>query len=107
MANNLLELVTRAISPTLVKSISDHLGESASSVESGMALILPALLGGLASKASTSSGASSVFATLTDAKVDPGLLGSFGNLLHSGQSSGIASVGGIGSSLLASVFGAD
>lgn len=107
MAINLLDLLTRAVSPALVKSIADHFGESESAVQSGIELIVPALLGGLASKASTPSGASEVFGLLTNAKVDPGLLGNLGALLGSGQSSGIASVGGIGSALLGSLFGAD
>ncbi|MES2960037.1 MAG: DUF937 domain-containing protein [Pseudomonadota bacterium] len=107
MAINLLEMLTRAISPATVKSVADHLGESESGVQSGLALLLPALLGGLASKAATPSGAAGVFASLNGAKVDTDLPGNLGSLLGSGQSSSIASVGSLGSLLLGHVFGAD
>ncbi len=43
MAINLLEMLTRAISPATVKSVADHLGESESGVQSGLALLLPAV----------------------------------------------------------------
>ncbi len=107
MATNLLEMLTRAITPATMNSVSDHLGESESGVQSGLALLLPALLGGLASKALTPSGAAGVFASLTSAKVDSALLGNLGPLLGSGQSSSIANVGNIGNVLLGHVFGAD
>ncbi len=107
MATNLLDMLTRAISPATVKSVSDHLGESESAVRSGLALLLPVLLAGLASKASTPSGVSGLFALLTGAKVDPDLPGNLASLLGSGQSSGIANVGSIGNILLGHVFGTD
>jgi hypothetical protein len=107
MATNLLEMLMRAITPATTKSVSDHLGESQAGVQSGLALLLPSLLGGLASKASTPAGASSVFSALTEPRVDTDLLGTLSSLLVSGRGSAIANVGSIGNALLASVFGAD
>ena len=59
MAINLLELVSKSLTPDTLKGMSGFLGESNSAVQSGMGVLLPALLGGLASKAATPSGASS------------------------------------------------
>lgn len=104
MSVNLLEMLSNAVTPGLVKSLAGHLGESEVAVGSGLGSLLPALLGGLASKASTGSGASSVFSMLTDPKVDTGLLGNLGSLLGGGQSSTVTSVG---TTLLSGLFGAD
>jgi outer membrane protein OmpA-like peptidoglycan-associated protein len=104
MSVNLLEMLSQAASPGLVKSLAGHLGESDSAVGNGLSALLPALLGGLASKASSGAGASSVFSALTDPKIDSGLLGNLGSLLGSGQSSSITSVG---TTLMSGLFGAD
>lgn len=104
MSVNLLELLSNAVTPGLVKALAGHLGEPEAAVGDGLGSLLPALIGGLASKASTDGGAGKVFSMLTDPKVDTGLLGNLGSLLGGGQSSTITSVG---TTLLAGLFGAD
>ena len=104
MAINLLDLLSQSVSPGLVKSVSGHLGESGSAVESGFGALLPVLLGGLASKASTGGGAASVFSMLTGPKIDTNALGSLGSMLGGGQA---GTVTGLGTTLLSSLFGGD
>jgi cytochrome c oxidase subunit 2 len=104
MAANLLDLVSRALTPDAVQGLSKFLGESDSAVHSGLSTLVPALLGGLASKASTPGGASSLLSTITSTNIDTGLVGNLGSLLASGQSGSLLQQG---SSLLSSLFGAD
>ncbi len=104
MATNLLDLLSNAVSPDIVQGLSRSVGESDSAVRSGVSALLPALLGGLANKSSTPSGAGSVLSMLTGANVDSGLLGTMGNLLGSGQTGSLIQ---LGTSLLSGLFGSD
>lgn len=104
MATNLLDLLSNAVSPDIVQGLSRSVGESDSAVRSGVSALLPALLGGLASKSSTPTGASSVMSMLTSANVDTGLLGNMGNLLGGGQTGSLIQ---LGTSLLSGLFGSD
>ena len=49
MAVNLLDLVSRAMTPDSLQGISKFLGEDPSAVQNGMGILVPTLLGGLAS----------------------------------------------------------
>src|SRR5215468_2365670 len=104
MAANLVELLSGAMTPDIVQSISKFVGEKDSAVQNGLGALVPVLLGGMANKATTSSGASSLFSMLTGSNVDAGLAGNFGNLLASGQTSPLLSQG---SSLLSGLFGSE
>ncbi len=104
METNLLTSITQALSSQAAPAISQNLGETESAVHKGLGALLPVLLGGLVAKSATSTGASSVFSTVTGQNVDTGLLGNLGSLLGSGQSSNVTNVGG---SLLSGIFGAD
>lgn len=104
MATNLLDLLSNAVSPDIVQGLSRSVGESDSAVRSGVSALLPALLGGLANKSSTPSGAGSVLSMLTGANVDSGLLGTMGNLLGGGQTGSLIQ---LGTSLLSGLFGSD
>jgi outer membrane protein OmpA-like peptidoglycan-associated protein len=104
MAVNLVDQVSRALTPDVMQGISKFLGEDASAVQSGLGALIPTLLGGLASKAATPGGASSVFSAINSANVDTGLLGNLGSLLGSGQSNTVLQAG---SSLLGGLFGPD
>src|SRR5215471_1954279 len=104
MAVNLLDLVSRAVTPDAVRGISRFLGESDSAVQSGIATLLPTLLGGLASKASTPAGASDLLSRINGADVDANLTSNIGNLLGSGQSGALLQQG---TRLLGGLFGSD
>jgi outer membrane protein OmpA-like peptidoglycan-associated protein len=104
MAVNLVDQVSRALTPDVIQGISRFLGEDASAVQSGLGALIPTLLGGLASKAATPGGASSVFSAINGANVDTSLLGNLGSLLGSGQSNTVLQAG---SSLLGGLFGPD
>jgi outer membrane protein OmpA-like peptidoglycan-associated protein len=104
MAVNLLDLVSRAITPDAIQGISRFLGEGDSAVQSGIGTLVPALLGGMASKASTPSGASNLLSMINSPNVDTNLVGNIGSMLGSGQSSSLLQ---LGSSLLGGLFGPD
>jgi len=104
MAVNLLDLVSRAITPDAVQGITRFLGESDTAVQSGIGTLVPALIGGMAAKASTPAGASALQSLINSSAVDPGLIGNLGSLLSSGQSSTLLQQGG---NLLSGLFGAD
>ena len=104
MAVNLLDLVSRSITPDAVQGISKFLGESDSAVQSGIGTLVPALLAGMASKASTPSGASSLFALINGPAVNANLMDNVGETLGAGQSSSLLQLGG---RLLGGLFGSD
>jgi hypothetical protein len=104
MASNLLDLVSRAITPDAVQGIARFLGEGEAAVQGGIDALLPALLGGMAAKASTPAGASSLYSLVSGANVDSGPADNIGSLLGSGPSSGLLQQG---SGLVAGLFGAD
>ncbi len=104
MAINLLDLLSNAVTPDIVQGLSRSVGESDSAVRSGVSSLLPMLLGGLANKSSSPTGASSVLSMLTGSNVDAGLLGTMGNLLGSGQTGSLMQVG---TTLLSGLFGSD
>jgi hypothetical protein len=104
MATNLLQLISNAVTPDTVQGLSTFLGEKDSAVQGGITTLLPVLLGGMASKATTPSGATNLFSMLTGPNVDTGIVGNFTNLLGTGQSGSLLQTGG---SLLSGLFGAD
>jgi outer membrane protein OmpA-like peptidoglycan-associated protein len=104
MAVNLVELVSSAITPDAVQGISRVLGERDSTVQSGIGALVPALIGGLAGKASTPSGASNLLGVLNGPNVDGGMIGNLGNVLGSGPPDALLQQGG---NLLGGLFGAD
>ncbi len=104
MAVNLIDLVSRAVTPDAVQGISKFLGESDSAVQSGIGTLVPALLAGMASKASTPSGASGLFSLINGAGVNAGLMGNIGDALGSGQAGSLLQQGG---RLLGGLFGSD
>ncbi len=101
---NLLDTLTQTVSPEILQGLSRCVGESDSAARTGVASLLPALLGGLASKATTPSGAGSVLSMLQGNQVDTGLIGTIGNLLGSGQTGSLMQ---LGTSLLSGLVGSD
>ena len=74
MAVNLLDLFSRSVTPDAVQGISKLLGEDPSAVKGGVAALVPVLLGAFASKASTPSGAASLFSMINSSDVDTGVM---------------------------------
>lgn len=104
MAINLVDMLSNAVTPNIISGLAGAVGENDSAVKTAVSALLPTILGGLASKASTPSGASSVFSMLTGGNIDTGLLGNLGNMLGSGQTGPLAQMG---TSLLSGLFGGD
>ena len=104
MATNLVDLLSRTVSPDLAGALGRAVGASESSVTSAAGALVPTLLAGLAQKASGSGGAGNLFGMLTGANVDSNIGSTIGNLLRSGETS---TLGQVGSTLLNSLFGSE
>jgi len=70
MATNLVEMMQSSLVPTLVREAGRFLGESESATRGAVGVALPALLGGLMQKASTTQGAAGLFDLLSGPNVD-------------------------------------
>jgi len=103
MAVNLVELVSSAITPDTVQGISRTLGESDTAVRSGIGALVPAMVGGLAARASTPAGATDLLAKVNSPNVDAGMIGNLGSVVG-GDSSALVQKG---RSLLGGLFGTD
>jgi outer membrane protein OmpA-like peptidoglycan-associated protein len=104
MSINLLGLATQALGGNFGSLASQFLGESSSATQKGLDAILPAIIGGLAQKGSTSDGAAGLLSLLNGPSVNSDLLGNVAGLFSNGgsQASGLLSTG---ASLLGGLFG--
>jgi hypothetical protein len=101
---DLLEVLSGTLTPTAVLAISRHLGESETAVRSGISALFAPLLAGFGAKATTSAGASSVYAMLMDPEVNPTVVDSLEPHLNPHQSAALRNTG---RAMLARLFGAD
>jgi OOP family OmpA-OmpF porin len=99
---DLLRLIKEQITSTAVSKIGEFLGEDTNKVTSGLTAALPAILGGLMQKASTTSGASDLLGMIKNDTQSEGFLGDIGSSLLGGNASGLLSTG---SGFLNSLFG--
>ncbi len=99
MSLNLLDLVKGQLTDEVVGKAASFLGETKESTESGLTSAIPALLGGVISKASSEGGASDLLGMVTK----PEVTGVLGNLtsLFGGSESGSS----LGEGLLKGVLG--
>jgi outer membrane protein OmpA-like peptidoglycan-associated protein len=105
MSINLIEMLSGSIGKEVIGQASKFLGESEASTGSAVGSLLPALLGSMSQKASTTSGAADLFKMVTGSNIDTGLLGSLGGLLSGGEkTNALLSLGG---TLASSLFGGD
>ena len=105
MSINLIEMLSGSIGKEVIGQASKFLGESEASTGSAVGSLLPALLGSMSQKASTTSGAADLFKMVTGPNIDTGLLGSLGGLLSGGEkTNALLSLGG---TLASSFFGGD
>jgi outer membrane protein OmpA-like peptidoglycan-associated protein len=110
MNDNLLALVQQALGGDFSKHASQFLGESQGSTQSALGLLLPVVLGGIAQKGATPSGATSLMSIINGANVDVGALSNVDGLFGGGGS-GVnalmkAGTGGLVSSLFGDKGGA-
>jgi OmpA-OmpF porin, OOP family len=99
---NLLALLKDNLTPEMISKVANLVGEDVGSTATAMSGILPAVLGSVVSKASTTEGASSIMSLINSGGHDGNMLDNLGGLLSGGSSTdGLMSAGsGILSSLL-------
>ena len=103
MVSNILEMLASGAGKDLIGPASKLLGESESGVQSALGSLMPVLLGSMASKASSPSGAADLFRTVTGANVDTGILGNIAGALAGGASTD--SLTSVGANLLGGLLG--
>ena len=99
---NLLEMLRKLLGGDFAALASQFLGESQSNTKSAITSIMPALLGSIVQKGSTSDGASALINTLNSPQVDANLPGKIGQLLGGGGGNQLVNAG---SGLLSSLLG--
>ncbi len=107
MSLNLLDLLKGQIGSQVIKQASGFLGESESKTQSAMDSILPSLLGGLMSNASSKSGAGAIFDMLGSGGHDGSVFSNLSGLMGGGDATTnmVKSGGGILSSLFGDKVG--
>lgn len=100
---DLLGLVKEQLTSTVVSKISSFLGESTENTNSALGSALPAILGGVMQKASTTQGASDLLNTIRTGGYDGSVLSNLGNLLDDVKST--STLASLGSGLLGNLFG--
>jgi outer membrane protein OmpA-like peptidoglycan-associated protein len=109
MSLNLLDLAKGYITDAAIQKLSGSVGESPSATKSALDGILPAILGGVVSKATSGGGGGlgSVMDLIKGANSDGDLLGKVTGILKGsgGDNNSLASLGTMGSWLTDSIFG--
>lgn len=103
MAVNLLDLLSREINDDVISGFASALGESSGATKSALSSVMPALLGGVMSKASTAQGASDLLRLAEQHGLDGSKPGALAGAL--GALGGTNSVMKLGSALLPAIFG--
>jgi outer membrane protein OmpA-like peptidoglycan-associated protein len=105
MVSNLIEMFMGGSAKELTSLASGILGESAENTSQSITKLIPLVLGGMAQKASTTTGASDLFKMVTSPNIDAGISGNLSNLLAGDVQNNPVIKSGIG--IAASLFGAD
>ena len=103
MSINLLDIAKSTLAPVLISKAESLFGMNDSLAGKAIAAVLPTLLSGVLSKASTPSGASSLFNAINDHSVDANVGSNFANMLST--PAGVSSLGEQGGKLLGMLFG--
>jgi OmpA-OmpF porin, OOP family len=103
MTSNILDLVKKEFNGGAVGRIADALGEDPTRTQQAVDGALPALLGGIADKASTTTGAADLISLLRNSKFDADRFTNLTGLLSG--AGGLTSIIEAGKPLLASIFG--
>ena len=108
MSVNILELLNSGIGKQLIGQAGSMLGESDSGIQSAVGSMMPALLGGMMSKAATPQGAGDLFKMVQGLNIDTGSLGNIAGMLAGAAGGGGASaLQSMGTSLLTGLLGGD
>jgi OmpA-OmpF porin, OOP family len=104
---NLLSLLKDNLTPEMISKVANLVGEDTSSTSTAMSGILPAIMGSVVGKASTTDGASGIMSMLSSGGHDGGMMDNLGSMFGGGSSTdGAMSAGsGILSSLLGDKMG--
>lgn len=102
MSINLLDLVKSQMGSDLIGKAASFLGESESNTGKAVNAALPALLGGMISKSTSSEGASALMGFLNQGENDGSIFGKLGGLLEGGA---LSSLLGSGSGILQMLLG--
>jgi OmpA-OmpF porin, OOP family len=103
MAENLIEKITGYLTPDVISKASAYLHESPANTSTAMSGAVPALLGGVASLASTPTGATQLSGLLSSGNHDGSILNNLSNLFGGGTGTTAALHQGQG--LLSTLFG--
>ena len=104
MAVNLVDLVKGYLTPDIVQNVAAYVGESNAATQKALGGVVPALIGGLATMGSTSSGAQELTRILDAGKYDGGALDNVAGMFSGGSDTKSAVTAGKG--ILESLFGA-
>jgi outer membrane protein OmpA-like peptidoglycan-associated protein len=105
MSINILELLNSGIGKQLIGEAGKMLGESDAGIQSAVGSMVPALLGGMMTKAATPQGAGDLFKMVQGLNLDTRSLGDIANLI--GGAGGAGAMQSVGSGLLSSLLGGD
>ena len=86
MNANLLSLAQQALGGDFSKHAGRFLGESPDSTQLAFSSLLPAVLGGIASKGATTEGAAGLMSLIGGASLDPSVMGNIAGLFGGGGS---------------------
>lgn len=100
---NLLALLKDNLTPEIISKAANLVGENPANTATAMSGILPAVLGSVVGKASTSDGASSLMSMITGGGHSGGMLDNLGSMLGGGASTDTMLAGGSG--ILSSLLG--
>ncbi len=106
MSTNLLSLAQNAMGTDFASRASQFLGESPGTTQNALAVLLPAVIGGIAQKGATPGGATGLMSLLTNPSLDTGMLGNVAGMFSGGAGGGVGAVLKAGTStLVPAVFG--
>ncbi|BDW11436.1 hypothetical protein PSHI8_15190 [Polynucleobacter sp. SHI8] len=105
MVSNLIEMFMGSSGKELATLASGLLAENAENTTNSINKLIPVVLGGMAQKASTSTGASDLFKMVTSPNIDAGVAGNLSNILSGDLQNNPLVKSGLG--LAAILFGAD
>ncbi|MFN3489212.1 MAG: DUF937 domain-containing protein, partial [Emticicia sp.] len=100
---DLLGLVKEQLTSSIVSKIGSFLGESTENTSSALGSALPAILGGVMQKASTTQGASDLVNTIKTGGYDGSVLENLGGLLNDAKRT--STLESLGSGFLGNIFG--
>ncbi len=103
MSINLIDIVKQQLTSGVLDKVASLLGEDKQAINSGLGASLPAVLGGMANKATDINGAQSLLTTLTSGNHDGSIFDSLSSLLGGGSAT--QGLMNSGSTLTNSLFG--